>query len=166
MASYHYSETQKELTLKGGSIIIIRKYENSDLTACAQIMMEVYNNDLWQCRWSLETAQCYLQDFVNHVKFIGYTLLIDNKVKGAILAHEKIWWNNSEVFIEEMFISPELQRQGYGTELLHTVESYIKEHKLAGFTLATNRFAPAPNFYRKNGFVDCDHVLYMGKGVL
>lgn len=145
---------------------MIRKYENSDLTACAQIMMEVYNNELWQCRWSLETAKCYLQDFVNHAKFIGYTLLIDNKVKGAIFAHEKIWWNNSEVFIEEMFISPELQRHGYGTELIHTVEGYIKEHKLAGFTLTTNRFAPAPKFYRKNGFVDCDHVLYMGKEVI
>ncbi len=144
---------------------MIRKYENSDLTACAQIMMEVYNNELWQCRWSLETAKNYLQDFVDHAKFIGYTILIDNKVIGAIFAHEKNWWNNSEVFIEEMFISPELQRHGYGTELLHTVESYIKEHKLAGFTLTTNRFTPAPDFYRKNGFVDCDHVLYMGKGI-
>lgn len=64
---------------------MIRKYENSDLTACAQIMMEVYNNDLWQCRWSLEPAKCYLQDFVNHAKFIGYTLLIDNEIKGAKL---------------------------------------------------------------------------------
>lgn len=34
-----------------------------------------------------------------------------------------------------------------------------------GFTLTTNRFAPAPDFYRKNGFIDCDHVLYMGKGI-
>lgn len=144
---------------------MIRKYDDSDLAACAQIMMEVYNNELWQCRWSLETAKCYLQDFVNHAKFIGYTLLIDNDVKGAIFGHEKIWWNNSEVFIDEMFISPELQRQGYGTELIHSMESYIKEHKLAGFTLTTNRFASAPNFYRKNGFVDYDHVLFMGKEI-
>lgn len=85
------------------------------------------------------------------------------RIKGAIFGHEKIWWNNSEIFIDEMFISPELQRQGYGTELIHTVESYIKEYKLAGFTLTTNRFAPASKFYRKNGFVDYDHVLFMGK---
>ncbi len=64
-----------------------------------------------------------------------------------------------------MFISPELQRQGYGTELIHTMENYIKEHKLAGFTLSTNRFAPAPNFYKKNGFVDCEHVLFMAKEI-
>jgi aminoglycoside 6'-N-acetyltransferase I len=40
---------------------------------------------------------------------------------------KKTWWNNNEIFVEEMFISPELQRQGYGTALLNTVEDYIKE---------------------------------------
>lgn len=145
---------------------MIRKYEDFDLTTCAQIMIQVYNNELWQSHWTLEIAKSYLQDFVSHAKFIGYTLLVGDEIVGAIFAHEKIWWNNSEVFIEEMFISPKLQRQGYGTELIHEVESYINEHKLAGFTLATNRFAPAPDFYRKNGFVDYDHVLFMGKEVM
>lgn len=144
---------------------MIREYDESDLTMCAQIMTEVYNNDLWQCHWSMETAKSYLQDFANSEKFVGYTLVIENEIRGAIFAHEKIWWNNSEIFVDEMFISPALHRQGYGSELLMAVENYIKEHKLAGFTLTTNRFAPAPNFYRKNGFFDCDHVLYMGKAV-
>lgn len=142
---------------------MVRNYESTDLSSCAQIMMDVYNNELWQCHWSLETAQAYLQDFVNHAKFIGYTLVIDGTIKGALFCHEKVWWNNSEVFIEEMFIAPELQRQGYGTALLSRIETYIKENKLAGFTLSTNRFSPASVFYRKNGFSDYDHVLFMGK---
>lgn len=62
-----------------------------------------------------------------------------------------------------MFISPRLQRQGYGTELLKSVEQYIKENHLAGFTLTTNRFTSAPEFYRKNGFSDAEHVLFMYK---
>lgn len=41
-----------------------------------------------------------------------------------------------------------------------------KEHKLAGFTLTINRFAPTSIFYRKNVFVDYDYVLYMGKEVI
>lgn len=125
--------------------------------------MEVYNNDLWQCYWSLETAKRYLDDYVQGKKFLGYTLIVDKNIIGAIFTHEKIWWNNSEIFIDEMFITPSYQRLGYGAELLQTVENYIKEHKLAGFTLTTNRFAPAPAFYKKNGFIDYDHVLYMGK---
>ncbi len=143
----------------------LKKFELRDLTACAEIMMSVYNNELWQCRWSLDTAKDYLMDYVKCKKFIGYTLWLDDEIKGAIFCHEKIWWNNSEIFIDEMFISTELQRQGYGTELLSVIENYIKEHNLAGFTLTTNRFAPATKFYRKNGFSDAEHVLFMFKEV-
>jgi len=147
---------------------LIKKFELRDLTACAEIMMSVYNNELWQCRWSLDITKDYLMDYVECKKFIGYTLWLDDVIIGAIFCHEKIWWNNNEIFIDEMFIdemfiSPEFQRQGYGTELLNVVENYIKEHDLAGFTLTTNRFAPAPNFYRKNGFFDAEHVLFMCK---
>lgn len=144
---------------------MIKKFELKDLTACAKIMMSVYNNELWQCSWSLETAKDYLMDYVEAKKFIGYALWLDDEIKGAIFCHEKIWWNNSEVFIDEMFISPELQRQGYGRELLNVVEDYIKEHNLVGFTLTTNRFTHAPKFYRKNDFLDAEHVLFMYKEV-
>lgn len=152
------------LTFKKGDCMI-NKFDVNDLNECAKIMMLVYNNELWQCRWSFETAKAYLMDYIENKKFIGYTLRIDDSIKGAIFCHEKIWWNNNEVYIDEMFIAPDLQRQGYGTELLNAVENYIIEHRLAGFTLSTNRFAPAPRFYRKKGFSDAEHVLFMYKEI-
>ena len=33
----------------------------------------------------------------------------------------------------------------------------------AGITLSTNRYAAAPAFYRKHGFVGCGHVLFMAR---
>lgn len=142
---------------------MIRKFEPSDLEPCTEIFMSVYNNEIWQNCWSFERAKEYLKDITDFKKFIGFTLLVDNSVKGAILCREKTWWNNNEIFVEEMFVSPELQRQGYGTALLNAVECYIKEKGLAGFTLLTNRYTPAPNFYRKNGFSEGEHVLFMYK---
>lgn len=62
-----------------------------------------------------------------------------------------------------MFIRPDCQRQGLGSELIAEAERYVRDKKLAGLTLTTNRYAPAPNFYRKNGFSDAEHVLYMFK---
>ena len=64
-----------------------------------------------------------------------------------------------------MFIRPDRQRQGLGTLLLSEAEKYVKEHQLAGITLSTNKYAPAPLFYKKNGFVDCEHVAFMAKEV-
>lgn len=142
---------------------MIRRFEISDLDVCARILMSVYNNEIWQNLWSFEKAQEYLKEIIDHKKFIGFTLEIDKEVKGAILCREKTWWNNNEIFVEELFVSPEVQGQGYGTALINEVECHIKEKGLAGFTLLTNRYTPAPGFYRKNGFCDGEHVLFMYK---
>lgn len=141
----------------------IREMLREDIPACADILCSVYNNEMWQCRWEKETAVEYLTDFFEAKKFVGYVLEENGEILGGIFAREKVWWNNSEVFIEEMFVKPELQRQGCGTLLLQEVENYVKEKGLAGLTLETNKYAPAPGFYRKNGFQDNEYVIVMYK---
>ena len=143
--------------------ITTREMVQSDIAACADILCAVYNNELWQCRWEKDTAVAYLTDFFSMSKFVGYVVEDEGKLIGGLFAHEKVWWNNSEVFIEEMFIRPDAQRKGYGSLLMAQVEAYVKAKGLAGITLSTNRYAPAPAFYRKHGFVDCGHVLFMAK---
>ena len=54
------------------------------------------------------------------------------------------------------------QGQGIGTKLLQVVEQYVTDKGLAGITLSTNQYAPAPKFYEKNGF----KVMEDGKGML
>ena len=144
---------------------MIRPMIQSDLSACADILCSVYNNDLWQCNWDKCTAEAYLSDFFHAAKFVGFVIESEGEILGGIFAREKIWWNNSEVFVEEMFIRPDRQGKGLGSMLLGEMEAYVREKGLAGITLSTNRYAPAPAFYRKNGFVDCGHVLYMAREI-
>ena len=145
--------------------MMIRPMIQSDLPACADILCSVYNNDLWQCNWDKCTAEAYLSDFFHAAKFVGFVIESEGEILGGIFAREKIWWNNSEVFVEEMFIRPDRQGKGLGLMLLGEMEAYVREKGLACITLSTNRYAPAPAFYRKNGFVDCGHVLYMAKEI-
>ncbi len=144
---------------------MVRKMKRADIPFCADILCKVYNNELWQCRWTAETACAYLEDYFDEKKFVGFIIEEDNAVIGAMFTHEKIWWNNSELFIDEMFIIPDMQRKGYGKMLIKAAENYVSEHKLAGFTLSTNKYAPAPDFYKKNGFSVCEHILFMCKEV-
>lgn len=144
---------------------MVRKMKRADIPFCADILCKVYNNELWQCRWTSETACAYLEDYFDEKKFVGFIIEEDNVVIGAMFTHEKIWWNNSELFIDEMFIIPDMQRKGYGKMLIKAAENYVSEHKLAGFTLSTNKYAPAPDFYKKNGFSVCEHILFMCKEV-
>ena len=141
----------------------IRELKLEDISACADILCSVYNNELWMCRWTKEIAEAYLRDFFEHRKFVGYVAQEGNEIIAGLFAHEKIWWNNSEVFVEEMFVTPDRQGQGSGTALLKEVEKYIVSNRLAGITLSTNKYAPAPKFYEKNGFVSCEHVMFMAK---
>lgn len=141
----------------------IREMNVQDIGACADILCSVYNNELWMCRWDKETAVEYLKDFFENKKFVGFVAEEEGEVIAGIFAHEKVWWNSSEVFVEEMFVTPEKQGNGIGTSLLHQVEEYVKKHNLAGITLSTNKYAPAPKFYEKNGFVHCEHVIFMAK---
>lgn len=143
--------------------MIIRQMTRDDVSACAHILQSVYNNELWQARWTLDTATAYLMDFFEMKKFVGYVVICENKIIGGLFAHEKIWWNNSEVFVEEMFVLPEHQHKGCGSMLIKAVEQYAAGKGLAGITLSTNKYAPAPAFYRKHGFSDCEHVLFMAK---
>ena len=145
--------------------MIIREMISSDMNECVDILCSVYNNELWMCRWDKKTAAEYLNDFYESKKFVGYVAEEDGEIIAGLFAHEKVWWNNSEVFIEEMFVSPDKQRKGIGTALLNKVQEYVKEHSMAGITLSTNKYAPAPKFYEKNGFVNCEHVILMAKVV-
>lgn len=142
---------------------MIRRMQKDDISACAEILCAVYNNEMWQCRWTAETGTAYLEDYFEAKKFVGFILEVEGKIIGALFAHEKIWWNNNELYIDEMFILPEKQRGGYGSMLINAAEEYVKNHSFARLTLCTNKYAPAPNFYRKNGFVDNEFIMFMYK---
>ena len=142
---------------------MIRQMQKKDLSACAEILCAVYNNEMWQCRWTVETGAAYLEDYFDVKKFVGFVVEENDKIIGALFAHEKIWWNNSELYIDEMFVIPEMQGNGLGSRLIKTAEKYVKKYNLAGLTLCTNKYAPAPDFYRKNGFEDNEAISFMYK---
>ncbi len=142
---------------------MIREIRRSDIPACAGILCSVYNNDLWQNRWEQATAMEYLSDIFNMPKFLGYVIEEDGAILGGLLAREKVWWSGSEVYVEELFVKRSHQGRGYGTMLMKRVEQFVLENRLAGITLSTNRHAPAADFYRRNGFIDCEHVLFLCK---
>lgn len=142
---------------------MIRKMNEGDMPRCAEILCEAYNNEMWQCHWTAQTATAYLMDYFRAEKFVGLVLEEDSDIIGALFAHEKIWWNNSELYVDEVFITPVKQRGGYGSALLKAAEQYSAEHGLAGLTLCTNKYAPARDFYRKNGFSDNEYIVFMYK---
>ena len=127
--------------------MIIRKMHIDDLPACAQILQSVYNNELWQARWTQETAEAYLADIFDMKKFVGYVAEDQGELVGAIFAREKVWWNNSEIFVEEMFVRPDMQGKGVGSQLIRSTMTRAAELGFSGVVITGD-----PAYYHRFGF--------------
>jgi aminoglycoside 6'-N-acetyltransferase I len=141
----------------------LREMLPDDLDACVNLLMETYNPPPWNNHWTQETGTRYLSELMSNNNFIGYVITESDRITGAMFSHRKTWWTNDEIFIDELFIKPDRQRQGYGEKLIAQAEKLSKELGLGGVTLLTNKYHPAKLFYEKNGYVAAEHVLFMYK---
>lgn len=142
---------------------MIRNIEENDINSCAELLIAAYNCEPWNNNWTLETAQRYLTEFFRSEKFLGFVSIEQSEVTGAIFAHRKTWWTNDEIYVDELYIKPNEQGKGYGTQLLKKIEQYSIEEGLGGVTLLTNRYFPSAGFYNKRGYSIADHVIFMYK---
>lgn len=143
----------------------LRELLPEDLAACVAILRAAYNPPPWNDQWTEETGKKYLAEFLAQPNFIGYVAMDAAEIVGAMFAHRKTWWTNDEIFIDELFIKPERQRQGYGKLLLERAEELARELGLGGVTLLTNRYQPAKSFYEQNGYTAAEHVIFLYKEV-
>jgi len=142
----------------------IAYYEHAYFDAACDLFMSHYNNEQYGCRFELEKAANYLNEIIANPRFIGFLLLNDeDDLIGMALCHERTWWQNDELHIDEFIIKADQQQKGYGSKLLKFMQKHAKERELAGVTLVTNTL-PLAKFYQKNKFNEHD-IYFMYKGI-
>ena len=144
---------------------MIKEFIQDDFQKCCELYIKVFNNPPWNDMWTNETAHIYLQELTDHKRFLGYTLWDGNLFIGAVFCHMKNHYRGDEIFIDEMYISPDYQRKGYGTELMKAVEKYAKDNSFISITLLTGKGRPAFDFYEKLGFKHLEYLAFMYKNV-
>ena len=132
---------------------MIRAMERTDLAQCGRIYAKAFPMEHWGIDWTAENASAYLQDYFEQKKFVGYVYDENGEVSGCVFALRKISGSKEEICINEMAVLPERQGRGIGKQLLNAVCAYSKDNGLAGIVLYTSEYAPAAEFYEKNGFV-------------
>ncbi len=75
---------------------------------------------------------------------------------GISLGYIKHWYSGTEYIINELCIKTEKQGSGAGTFFISEIEKAIKALGLKQIFLLTDSNVPAYNFYKKNGFVECE----------
>jgi N-acetylglutamate synthase-like GNAT family acetyltransferase len=65
--------------------------------------------------------------------------------------------NNKDISINDLAVTKEMRKQGYGTKALQHIENYALENKCETLTTSTFEYQ-APEFYKKNGFEELGKI--------
>ena len=84
---------------------------------------------------------------------------------GISLGYIKHWYSGTEYIINELCIKTEKQGSGAGTFFIREIEKAIKELGLKQIFLLTDSNVPAYEFYKKNGFVQCETNVAFAKTI-
>lgn len=148
------------------SNLTIKSVIKSDIEVYAKVFIPAYNQAPWNYHWQLEDAINYLNEYISSPDFIGFSLYDNDVFAGAIFAHTKTWWTGKQLYIDEFFINPDLQKKGYGKFLVSYTEQYALAHGLATITLMTHKFMPAMKFYTDINFLQAPPFVILFKQVI
>ncbi|RLK63939.1 GNAT family N-acetyltransferase [Atopobacter sp. AH10] len=132
----------------------IRKVVHSDIIALAQLMLSVYNAPPWNEEWTEKTARQSLESLLTFPHFYGNVMEKDGKIVAAMLGHIRIYATEKSYYMDEFFVSPTCQGQGFGSHLYQTTLKELKQEGVAGSFFTSLKNSPAYHFYKKQGAKD------------
>ena len=123
-----------------------------------KVFTGVFTKAPWYDDWS-DTKQLdlYICDLIGQGYSLTYGLYDEaGELIGISLGYIKHWYSGTEYIINELCIKTEKQGNGAGTFFIREIEKAIKELELKQIFLLTDSNVPAYEFYKKNGFVQCE----------
>jgi len=143
--------------------ISIRPIVPSDLENCSRLLIKAYNQPPWRHNWNFEQALKYLNEYADVKQFVGFVLVDEGEIMGALFAYRKTWWTNDQLMISELYISPDAQGAGYGKKLLEAAEQYSKDNGIKSLSLMTSTVFASFSFYIKQGFIHAEQFGFLFK---
>ncbi len=136
------------------------------MDACVELYKDVFSSYPWNDYWlSNEQVRYYLNELIENPVFEGYVAYEHSKLIAVCLGHKRSWWYGKEFFIDELFVSREMQGNGIGSKLMEFVEFNTAIGNCIRLTLLTNRNFPAEEFYLKKGFNINEKRIVMAKDI-
>jgi len=126
-------------TLPDGKELIIRGVQPKDLVALADIYVKVYTAFDVGETWTQKSALQMLKDLDTRDHSVSVLAEVDGKIVGGAFADSKSWEGKRVMEAKEIFVDPEYQQRGIGTELakerLHRAEVWhgVTEAELVTF---------------------------------
>lgn len=139
-----------------------RQFMESDLLDCAQVFIEVFNDEPWNDQWTFEQAVNYLRQQYQTPFFLGILAIEEEAIIGFIYGNKRIWWEGNEFYIHEFGVKKQRRGQGVGGALLDSLAKAVSED-VTSFSLLTDCGTDAEVFYQKKGFRQIERLVFYHK---
>ena len=145
----------------------IKQLSISDKEEIKAVFVSVFTKGPWYDDWSdNEQLDLYIIDLAGQSCSLTYGLYDDtDELIGISLGYIKHWYSDTEYVINELCIKIERQVTDAGTFFINAIEKAIKELGLKQIFLLTDRNVPAYEFYKKNGFIECETDVALSKKI-
>ncbi|MEP7321774.1 MAG: GNAT family N-acetyltransferase [Saprospiraceae bacterium] len=131
---------------------LIIKLEPHDLTLFRNLL--ILFNEIFESDNETIPGDLYLKSLLSNPNFLVFVLMIEGIVVGGVTAYvlPKYYSEASELYLYDVAIHTDLQRQGLGRDLIETVKQYCFSHKISeAFVDAHAEDTHAFEFYQSTG---------------
>jgi len=130
----------------------IKKLGSTDINQFKELI-RVFE-DVFEMKGLSMPGDNYLQNLLDTDSFFVFIALMDNKVVGGLTAYilQQYYSSSPLVYIYDLAVRTELQRQGIGKKLIAAIINYCKERGMEEvFVQADEEDGYALDFYRSTG---------------
>ena len=134
----------------------IRLMHKKDLQPLAEAYVAAYEQQNIGEHWTIGTAKQLLAYWLKKQPDLAFVAECDGKPVGAFIAGIKPWWDGNHLFDGELFVHPDFQKQGVGTELSKVLyKTAFKKYKVTKYDAFTFKKIKFPlQWYKKQGFIE------------
>ena len=136
--------------------VTIRAVKETDLPELARVYCKVYEQADVGENWEEPAAQKLLSYFYSAQPDLSFLAEQEGRIVGGFLASVKPWWDGNHLVEGEVFVDPECQASGIGTELSKTMYRTAKDkHAVTHVEWITFRNKEHPlKWYESQGFTE------------
>jgi GNAT superfamily N-acetyltransferase len=144
----------------------IRLAEETDLPTLSRVYAKAYKVFDVGERWTDESALRLLKHWFKKQPDLFFTAFYKDRVAGGFVAAILPWWDGNHLVDGELFVHPDFQKLGIGTELCKALyRKALEEYGVTSFDTTTFKKSEFPlSWYKSHGFKEHkDWILITGE---
>lgn len=108
-------------------MIEIKLAYKEDLTQCANILREIYNNNILNEGWTIESSNAICEFYFKLNPDLYFVAKNNDEVVGFTFSYIKPWADGNQLMIEELSVKESYRQQKIASRLLKTLVETAKQ---------------------------------------